>query len=117
MSVTWGSLLYSGNISTIWPLFGVANQSLAAIAFAIGTSVLLEMGKKKYTPITIIPMIFIAITTTTASFENIFNNYIPNGKIALTVLSFIIMAMLIVLLYECIKSWRKNWNKTFSKNY
>lgn len=111
MSLTWGALLYSGNISTIWPLFGVANQSLAAIAFAIGTTVLLEMGKKKYTPITIIPMIFISIITTTASFENVFGNYIPNGKIALTVLSFIIMVMLIVMLYECIKSWIKNWNK------
>lgn len=49
MSLSWGALLYSGNISTIWPLFGVANQTLAAIAFAIGTSVLIEMGKKKYT--------------------------------------------------------------------
>lgn len=111
MSITWGTLLYSGNISTIWPLFGVANQTLAAIAFAIGTSVLIEMGKKKYTPITILPMIFIAITTSTASIENIFNNYIPNGKTVLTVLSFIILVMLVVILYECIKSWRKNWNK------
>jgi carbon starvation protein len=111
MSVTWGSLLYSGNISTIWPLFGVANQTLAAIAFAIGTSVLIEMNKRKYTPITILPMIFISITTVTASFENIFSNYIPNGKTVLTVLSFIIMIMLITILYECIKSWRKNWNK------
>ncbi len=114
MSVTWGALLYSGNISTIWPLFGVANQSLAAIAFAIGTSVLLELNKKKYIAITIVPMAFITITTTVASFENIFNNYIPNGKTALTVLSFIIMAMLATLLYECIKSWKKNWNKKFS---
>jgi carbon starvation protein len=111
MSVTWGSLLYSGNISTIWPLFGVANQTLAGIAFAIGTSVLIEMGKKKYTPITILPMIFISITTATASIENIFNNYIPNGKTTLTVLSFIILVMLIIILYECIRSWRKNWNK------
>lgn len=111
MSVTWGSLLYTGNISTIWPLFGVANQTLAGIAFAIGTSVLIEMGKKKYTPITILPMIFISITTLTASIENIFNNYIPNGKVTLTVLSFIIFVMLIVILYECIKSWSKNWNK------
>lgn len=111
MSVTWGALLYTGNISTIWPLFGVANQTLAGIAFAIGTSVLIEMGKKKYTPITILPMIFISITTSTASIENIFNNYIPNGKITLTVLSLIILVMLVVILYECIKSWRKNWNK------
>lgn len=115
MSLTWGSLLYSGNISTIWPLFGVANQTLAGIAFAIGTSVLIDMGKRKYTPITILPMIFISVTTITASIENIFDNYIPNGKTVLTVLSFIILAMLIIILYECIKSWKKNWNK-YSNN-
>ncbi|OOM11836.1 carbon starvation CstA family protein [Clostridium saccharobutylicum] len=115
MSLTWGSLLYSGNISTIWPLFGVANQTLAGIAFAIGTSVLIDMGKRKYTPITILPMIFISVTTITASIENIFDNYIPNGKTILTVLSFIILAMLIIILYECIKSWKKNWNK-YSNN-
>lgn len=113
MSLTWGALLYSGNISTIWPLFGVANQTLAAIAFAIGTSVLIEIGKKKYTPITILPMIFISITTMTASIENIFSNYIPNGKTSLTVLSFIIMIMLVVIVVECVKSWRKNWNKDY----
>lgn len=111
MSLSWGLLLYSGNISTIWPLFGVANQTLAAIAFAIGTSVLIQMKKEKYTPITIIPMIFIGITTITASIENIFNNYIPNGKITLTVLSFIIMIMLIAIVFECVKSWRKNWHR------
>ena len=116
MSLTWGSLLYSGNISTIWPLFGVANQTLAAIAFAIGTSVLLEMGKKKYTAITIIPMIFISVITLTASIENIFTNYIPNDKTVLTILSFIIMVMLLVIIVECVRSWKKNWNKNFDSS-
>ena len=61
-------------------------------------------------------MIFISITTATASIENIFNNYIPNGKTTLTILSFIIMAMLVVIIFECIKSWRKNWNKNFDSD-
>ncbi|MCI1946047.1 MAG: carbon starvation protein A [Clostridium luticellarii] len=105
MSFAWGYLLYTGNISTIWPLFGVANQSLAAIAFAIGTSVLIRMGKKKYIPITIIPMTFISVATLTASIENITGNYIPNNKTLLTVLSFILIAILVVILYESIKHW------------
>ncbi|OAA91438.1 carbon starvation CstA family protein [Clostridium ljungdahlii] len=105
MSVCWGYLLYTGNISTIWPLFGVANQSLAAIAFAIGTSVLIRMGKKKYMPITVIPMAFISVATLTASIENITGNYIPHGKTTLTVLSIIVMAILIVILYESIRHW------------
>ncbi|AZV58427.1 carbon starvation protein A [Clostridium sp. AWRP] len=105
MSVCWGYLLYTGNISTIWPLFGVANQSLAAIAFAIGTSVLIRMGKKKYMPITVIPMAFISVATLTASVENITGNYIPHGKTTLTVLSLIVMAILVVILYESIRHW------------
>ncbi|ADK16761.1 MULTISPECIES: carbon starvation CstA family protein [Clostridium] len=105
MSVCWGYLLYTGNISTIWPLFGVANQSLAAIAFAIGTSVLIRMGKKKYMPITVIPMAFISVATLTASIENMTGNYIPHGNTTLTVLSLIVMAILIVILYESIRHW------------
>jgi carbon starvation protein len=105
MSFAWGYLLYTGSISTIWPLFGVANQSLSAIAFAIGTSVLIRMGKKKYIPITIIPMIFISIATFTASIENITGNYIPNHKIALTVLSLILIFILALILYESVKHW------------
>lgn len=105
MTFCWGYLLYTGNISTIWPLFGVANQSLAAITFAIGTSVLIKMKKKKYILITIIPMIFISVATLTASFENIIGNYIPNHKTTLTVLSIILIVILAVILYESIKSW------------
>lgn len=105
MSFAWGYLLYTGNISTIWPLFGVANQSLAAIAFAIGTSVLIRMGKKKYIPITVIPMVFISVATLTASVENITGNYIPNHKTLLTVLSVILIVILVVILYESIRHW------------
>ncbi|MCH3966016.1 MAG: carbon starvation protein A [Clostridium sp.] len=108
MSFSWGYLLYTGNISTIWPLFGVANQSLAAIAFAIGTSVLIRMGKKKYIPMTVLPMAFISVMTLAASITNIFSNYIPNGKHLLVVLSFILIAILVVILYESIKHWIKD---------
>ncbi|ADK16760.1 MULTISPECIES: carbon starvation protein A [Clostridium] len=108
MSFCWGYLLCTGNISTIWPLFGVANQSLSAIAFAIGTSVLIRMGKRKYIPITIIPMAFISVATLTASVENITGNYIPNHKTALTVLSIILIAIVIIILYESIRHWIKD---------
>ncbi|MBV4419979.1 carbon starvation protein A [Clostridium tyrobutyricum] len=105
MSFSWGYLLYTGNISTIWPLFGVANQSLAAIAFAIGTSVLIKMGKKKYIPITIIPMVFISVATLSASVINIYSNYVPNHKTLLTILSSILIVILVIILFESIKHW------------
>jgi len=65
----WGLLIYSGSISTIWPMFGVANQLLAAIALSIGTTILIKLGKARYTPITLVPMAFMFVTTLTASWE------------------------------------------------
>jgi carbon starvation protein len=65
----WAALIYSGSIATIWPMFGVANQLLAALALSIGTSVLFRMGKDRYTPITLIPMAFMFILTLTASWK------------------------------------------------
>ena len=105
MSFAWGYLLYTGNVSTIWPLFGVANQTLASIAFAIGTTFLIKNGKRKYMLITVLPLIFIAITTFTAAIENIFNNYIPQNKIVLAVMSTILVVMLVIILFESVKVW------------
>jgi carbon starvation protein len=65
----WGVLIYTGSIATIWPMFGVANQLLAALALSIGTTVLIKMGKAKYTPITVIPMAFMFVITLTASYK------------------------------------------------
>jgi carbon starvation protein len=107
MSATWGYLLYTGNISTIWPLFGVANQMLAAIAFAVGTTFLIKMGKQKYAIITAGPMAFIAVTATVAAVENIFTNYLPKNKDLLAVLSGILIVMLVLIVSESIRVWVK----------
>ncbi|MTK13080.1 MAG: carbon starvation protein A [Clostridiaceae bacterium] len=117
MSCTWGYLLYTGNISTIWPLFGTANQTLATIAFAIGTTVIIRMGKQKYALITIIPMIFVAITTLTAILINIFSNYLPHHQILLAVLSSFLIIMLVVIVFESVKVWKKYWNDSSNKDY
>lgn len=65
----WGYLIYSGNISSIWPMFGVANQLLAAVAFGVGTMVIAKSGKLRYVWVTFIPMVFMFVTTLTASYE------------------------------------------------
>jgi len=71
----WGYMIYTGSISTIWPLFGTGNQLLATIALAVATTFLINMGRAKYAPITIVPMCFVGVTTITAgvlSIQNIF---------------------------------------------
>ncbi|MEW6109769.1 MAG: carbon starvation CstA family protein [Nitrospirota bacterium] len=66
---SWGYLIYSGNVSTIWPMFGVANQLLAAIAFSVGTTIIIKSGKVRYAWTTFIPMAFMFATTLAASWE------------------------------------------------
>jgi carbon starvation protein len=68
---SWGWLVYNGTISSLWPMFGVANQLLAVIALAVGTTVLLKMGQSRYAWTTLAPMSFMVVTTTTAGILNI----------------------------------------------
>ena len=104
MSLCWGYLLYTGNISTIWPLFGTANQTLASIAFAIVTTVLLKMGKRKYIGITIVPMAFITVVAVTAAIENI-GSYIPAHNYLLAALSALTIVIAAVVVGESVKTW------------
>jgi len=111
ISCSWGYLLYTGNVSTIWPLFGTANQMLATIAFAVGTTVIIKMGKQKYALITIIPMAFVAITTLDAALINIFTNYIPKGKNLLATMSLVLVIMLVIIVAESVRTWIKEIKK------
>ena len=96
----WGYLIYTGSISTLWPLFGTGNQLLATIALAVSTTFLINMGKAKYAWITAVPMLFVGVTTLTAgvlSIENIFwpLTKVP-GKRFTGYLDSILMAMFVV---------------------
>jgi carbon starvation protein len=70
----WGFLIYSGSISSIWPMFGVSNQLLAAIALGVGTTIIIRSGKARYAWVTAVPMAFMLATTFSASWQlwNIF---------------------------------------------
>jgi carbon starvation protein len=102
---SWGYLVYTGDITTIWPLFGMSNQLLAASALIIGTTMIIRMGKKKYAWITAVPGIFMAITTMYAGYLNITTNYLPKEKYLLAVLSVIIMALVAIVLVSAFIRW------------
>jgi len=68
----WAYLIYSGTVSTIWPMFGVSNQLLAAIALGVGTTIIIKSGKVRFAWVTFIPMAFMFTTTLTASWSLFF---------------------------------------------
>lgn len=70
--IMWCYLLFTGNISTIWPMFGIANQILATTALGIGTTLMIKSDKVKYIWITVIPMLFMLITSYIAAWELVF---------------------------------------------
>lgn len=105
ISFAWGYLLYGGSIATIWPLFGVANQLLASLTLAIGTSVLFRIGKGRYAWTTIIPMAFLAVTTVAAGYLNITTIYLPKHNYLLAGASAVMIALVIIVMADAIKSW------------
>jgi carbon starvation protein len=81
MVFLWAYFIYTGSVSTIWPMFGIANQLLATCALAIGTTFIVNSGKKKYFWVTFLPMCFVAVTTLSAGYLSIRDNFLPLTKI------------------------------------
>jgi carbon starvation protein len=73
----WGYLVYTGDIGTIWPLFGMSNQLLATCGLIVGTTMLIRLGKAKYAWITAVPGFFMIPVTMSAGWLNITGNYLP----------------------------------------
>ncbi len=71
VTAAWGGLIWTGSIETIWPMFGIANQMLAVVALAVVTTVMVNAGRGRYAPLTILPMLFVISTTFTAGYQMI----------------------------------------------
>jgi carbon starvation protein len=77
MVLAWGYFIWTGNINTIWPLFGIANQLLGAVALAVATTVLINMGRTRVAWVTFLPLCFLSVTTMTAGYMSIRDNFWP----------------------------------------
>ncbi len=107
VSFAWGYMVYTGDVSSIWPMFGTANQLLAVLALCIGTTIILKIGKKKsYAWITLAPMIFLAITVYSAGIMNI-SIYYSKGQMLNVMLSVVLIILISIILFDSFKLWQK----------
>jgi carbon starvation protein len=115
--VAWAYFLWTGSISTIWPMFGIANQLLAAVALCVGTSLIINAGKVKYMWVTFMPMLFLSTNTLYGGFLSIRDNFLPltlkpdsalqfQGWVD-TVCTATMMFLVIVILLDALNRWRK----------
>ncbi|QKJ87267.1 carbon starvation protein A [Paramixta manurensis] len=84
----WGFFVYQGvvdplgGINTLWPLFGIGNQMLASMALILGTVVLFKMKKQRYAWVTILPTVWLFITSMAAGWQKIFHEKPSIGFLA-----------------------------------
>jgi carbon starvation protein len=99
----WTYFILTGSITTIWPMFGIANQLLACAALCVATTILLrESAKRSYALVTLAPLCFVSVTTLTAGVESVRTLYLPMLKDSATYTTGLINALVTVTLLVCI---------------
>ena len=109
----WAAFIWSGSISTIWPMFGIANQLLAAVALCVATTIIINSGKAKYSWVTLLPLSFVATTTLVAGWKSITDIFWPLAQKPETAtlgyvnvsLTAIIMMAAVIILIDSIRRW------------
>ena len=102
---SWGYLVYTGNVSSIWPLFGISNQLLAACGLIVCTTMLIRMNRKKYALCAAIPGVFMALITFWAGYEQVVNIYLPKEQYLLSSLAILAMVLMLIVFVNTFKRW------------
>jgi len=104
-TLAWGYLVYTGDISTIWPLFGMSNQLLAACGLIIATTVIIRLDRARYAWMTAVPGLFMAVTTLVAGYQSILGNYLPKGRYLLAGLGIVVMLLMAMVMVLAVRRW------------
>jgi carbon starvation protein len=113
--LAWGYFIWTGSIDTIWPMFGIANQLLGGVALAVGTTILINMGRARYAWVTVAPLCFVATTTLTAGYMSVRDNFWPkaiseNPSLRVqgyvdSICTVIMMACVVIILGSAVRRW------------
>jgi carbon starvation protein len=111
----WVYFIRTGSISTIWPMFGIANQLLAAVALCVGTTVIINSGRARYAWATLVPLSFVGSVTLTAGYMSIRDIYLPLAASADSarstqgyidaILTGVLMASAVVIMIDSVYHW------------
>ncbi|MDR2811734.1 MAG: carbon starvation protein A [Endomicrobium sp.] len=112
---SWGYLVYTGDIGSIWPLFGISNQLLASCALVVCTTMFIRMNRGKLALLTAIPGIFMSIVTLQAGYIQIFGKQLSNGiflkgyfqknQFVLGILAITVMIFMMIVFVSSFKKW------------
>ncbi|WMT41227.1 carbon starvation protein A [Paenibacillus sp. D2_2] len=110
----WGYLLYSGDISSIWALFGVSNQLMASIGLIIGATIVLKIADKRWYVLTcLVPLAYLYVTVNVAGYwmvKNVYLNPASNSYSMLNgILSIVMLILGLVIMITAIKKWIELW--------
>jgi carbon starvation protein len=119
----WAYFIHTGSVSTIWPMFGIANQLLAAMALAIGTTVILKSERRRYAWVTLAPLSFVAVTTLSAGWLSIRDIFLPLARDGTTPadrfhgglnasLTLLMMTLILLTIGNCVGAWARTLRQT-----
>lgn len=111
----WGYLLYSGDIGSVWALFGVSNQLMASIGLIVGATVILKIAdKRRYMLTCLIPLAYLFVTVNYAGYWMVKHVYLnpaaPGYNVLNAILSVIMLILGVVIFISAIKKWLEIWN-------
>ncbi|WP_347321369.1 carbon starvation protein CstA [Rossellomorea sp. RS05] len=111
----WGYLLFSGDIGSVWALFGVSNQLMASIGLIIGATIILKVAdKRRYMLTCLIPLVYLYVTVNYAGYwmvKNVYLNQAASGYNVLNgILSIVMLILGLIIILTAIKNWIQNWN-------
>ncbi|ANI29593.1 carbon starvation protein CstA [Yersinia entomophaga] len=112
----WGYLLNSGDINSVWALFGVSNQLMASVGLIIGATIILRLATKRIYMLTcIIPLAYLFVTVNYAGYWMIrhvyFNSAASGYNLFNGIISIIMMTLGVIILIAALRKWRELWTR------